>query len=178
MGAHVRRANPRTGDHPPHVNERWQWLLSTLGFRRRRDHLKGRHDLVASSRFHRLVRRGREYGPILSPDEALSEGPDEERGLLFMCLCADITRQFEFVQSAWLSGAKFDGLAGERDPLLGPRTPLAGGIPTDRFTIPRVTGVPERVEGLPDFITMRGGAYFFLPGIRALRFIAGEGEGS
>jgi hypothetical protein len=29
---------------------------------------------------------------------------------------------------------------------------------------------------LPQFVTVRGGAYFFLPGIRTLRFIANIGE--
>jgi hypothetical protein len=48
-------------------------------------------------------------------------------------------------------------------------------VRTDGFTIPRRTGVPERVEGLPPFVTVRGGAYFFMPGIRALRYIAGRG---
>jgi hypothetical protein len=31
----------------------------------------------------------------------------------------------------------------------------------------------QRVTGLPAFVMVRGGAYFFLPGIRALRFLAG-----
>jgi len=34
------------------------------------------------------------------------------------------------------------------------------------------SGVTERLDGLPPFVTVKGGAYFFLPGIRALRFIA------
>ncbi|MDS9469793.1 hypothetical protein RGQ15_19730 [Paracoccus sp. MBLB3053] len=173
VGAHIRRANPRTGDHPAGVSGRWSWLMSTLGFRRRRDGLAGRHDLVASSRFHRLVRRGREYGSRLSVDEALLPGPDEERGILFVCLCADIVRQFEFVQEAWLYSARFDGLGGERDPLTGARTPLPDGTMTDHYSAPRLTGLPERLEGLPQFVTVRGGAYFFMPGIRALQFIAG-----
>ncbi len=173
IGAHIRRANPRTGDHPPGVAGLWSWLLSTLGFRRRQDGLKGRHDLVASVRFHRLVRRGRAYGSRLAVDEALRPGPDEERGIHFVALCADLVRQFEFVQEAWLYGTKFDGLGTERDPLTAARTPLASDAPTDAFSIPRLTGVPERLEGLPQFVTVRGGAYFFLPGIRALRFIAG-----
>ena len=31
---------------------------------------------------------------------------------------------------------------------------------------------PTRIAGLPQFVTVLGGAYFFLPGIRALRFLA------
>jgi deferrochelatase/peroxidase EfeB len=177
VGAHIRRANPRTGDHPPGVQGFWAWLFSTLGFRRRQDGLKGRHDLVASTRFHRLVRRGREYGSILPVEEALGPGPDEagageERGLHFICLCANLVRQFEFVQNAWIASARFDGLRGEADPLLGNRVPLEGDVATDAFSMPQVSGVTERVRGLPVFVTVKGGAYFFLPGIRALRFIA------
>jgi deferrochelatase/peroxidase EfeB len=140
VGAHIRRANPRTGDHPPGVSGFVPWLLSTLGFRRRRDRLPGRHDLVASTRFHRLVRRGREYGAVLSPEDALRHGPDEERGIHFVSLCANLVRQFEFVQNAWIAAAKFDGLFGEGDPLLGDREPLEGGIRTDRFSIPDSSG--------------------------------------
>jgi deferrochelatase/peroxidase EfeB len=177
VGTHIRRANPRTGDHPPGVRGFWAWLFSTLGFRRRQDGLEGRHDLVASTRFHRLVRRGREYGSILPVEEALGPGPDEagageERGLHFICLCANLVRQFEFVQNAWIASARFDGLRGESDPLLGNRVPLEGGVETDGFNMRRVSGVTERVRGLPVFVTVKGGAYFFLPGIRALRFIA------
>ncbi len=172
VGAHVRRANPRTGDHPPGVEGFWSWAMSTLGFRRRRDGLEGRHDLVASTRFHRLVRRGREYGSVLAPEDALQPGPDAERGLHFICLCANLVRQFEFVQNAWMASGRFDGLRGEADPLLGNRQPTEGGIATDGFSMPRSSGVTERVEGLPPFVTVKGGAYFFMPGIRALRFIA------
>lgn len=176
IGAHIRRANPRTGDHPPGVSGFWSWLLSTLGFRRRADKLPGRHDLVASTRFHRLVRRGREFGPALTPEEALQPagGPeaDKERGIYFICLCANIVRQFEFVQNAWIASPNFDGLTGEADPLLGNREPTGAGEATDGFSIQGTVGVPERLGGLPAFVTVRGGAYFFMPGIRALRFIA------
>ncbi len=172
VGAHIRRANPRTGDHPLGVAGFWSWLFSTLGFRRRQDGYRGRHDLVASTRFHRMVRRGREYGSVLSLAEALESGPDEERGLHFICLCANLVRQFEFVQNAWIAAAKFDGLSAETDPLLGNRVALNGGIETNGFSIPQPTGLTERLKGLPPFVIVRGGAYFFMPGIRALRFIA------
>ncbi|MGF1477120.1 MAG: Dyp-type peroxidase [Geminicoccaceae bacterium] len=171
IGAHIRRTNPRTGDLPPHQRGWLNRLLLTLGLKRR----EGRFDLVASTRFHRLLRRGREYGSPLPLDEALKPGPqDEERGLHFICLVANIQRQFEFVQNAWVAKAKFNGVGTEADPLLGEREPLITGEPTDRFTMPQPSGPPRRIEGLPPFVTVRGGAYFFLPGLRALRFIASE----
>ncbi len=85
---------------------------------------------------------------------------------------ANIKRQFEFVQSAWVMGSKFAGLTGERDPLLGHRVPDLGGSPTDGFSIPQADGPDRRLSGLPQFVTVRGGAYFFLPGKRALRYLA------
>jgi hypothetical protein len=59
---------------------------------------------------------------------------------------------------------KFNGLPDESDPLLG-----AAGRP---FSVPREDGCPDRVPALPQFITVRGGAYFFLPGLRALQYFA------
>jgi hypothetical protein len=84
---------------------------------------------------------------------------------------ANIKRQFEFVQSAWLMGSRFAGLT-ESDPLLGHRLPDAGNCPTDGFSMPQADGPDRRLSGLPQFVTVRGGAYFFLPGIRALRYLA------
>lgn len=163
LGAHVRRSNPRTGDVPGGVQS---WLaqgIRMLGFAGGDDL---RDDMIASSRFHRILRRGREYGRTLPPEQAaLPDAPPlAETGLHFICLNADIERQFEFIQNAWLGNAKFDGLTGEADPLLGNREAFPAGQATDGF---------GRLSGLPRFVTVRGGAYFFLPGLRALRFIAG-----
>ena len=170
FGAHVRRANPRTGDLPTGTRGAVARLTRMLGFARS----SFRDDLIASARFHRLVRRGREYGTPLSPDEALQPGPaDEERGLHFMCLVANPSRQFEFVQNAWIENTKFAGLSDEGDPLLGSRAPLEGFPGTGVFSLPRPDGPARRVTGMPQFVTVRGGAYFFMPGIRALRYIAG-----
>jgi hypothetical protein len=41
--------------------------------------------------------------------------------------------------------------------------------------MPQADGPRQRLEGLPQFVTVAGGAYFFLPGIRALRFLAARG---
>jgi deferrochelatase/peroxidase EfeB len=171
FGAHVRRANPRTADLPGgDAQGLWSRLLRALGLKR----ASFREDLVAPARFHRLVRRGREYGTFHEVEEALRlEKPDEETGLHFICLVANISRQFEFVQNAWMEGTKFAGLTEEGDPLIGNREPLPGCRFTDGFTIPRADGPARFVAGLPRFVTVRGGAYFFLPGIRALRYIAG-----
>ena len=63
-----------------------------------------RDDVIASTRFHRLLRRGREYGPGLSPEQAVADGPDtDEHGIHFICIVANILRQFEFVQNAWVT---------------------------------------------------------------------------
>jgi deferrochelatase/peroxidase EfeB len=152
FGAHIRRANPRNSDFPGRPSGIISRTLTMLGAG-----APGFHDdLIASTRFHRLLRRGREYGrPGQDPGPA---------GLHFVCLNASISRQFEFVQNAWIVSGKFNGLPDESDPLLG--------APEGRFSIPREGKCPARVTEIPRFITVRGGAYFFLPGIRAIRYFA------
>jgi deferrochelatase/peroxidase EfeB len=127
---------------------------------------------MSSVRFHRIVRRGREYGTRLTPEEALAPGgsADPESGLHFICLNANICRQFEFLQNAWLNGTKFSGLTNESDPLLGNRVPIPACPVTSDFTLQNSGGLRRRISGMPQFIKVRGGAYFFLPGIRALRY--------
>ena len=169
VGAHIRRANPRNADLPAGTQGLIARAVRILGF----DSGALHEDAVASVRFHRVLRRGREYGRRMSPAEALAvnSGPAAEAGLHFICLCADLARQFEFVQGAWIAGTKFAGLPHESDPLLGNRLSAPDEPDTARFTMPRA-GCPSRVvEGLPTFIDVVGGAYFFLPGVRALRYL-------
>ena len=171
LGAHIRRANPRTTDLPGAANNVFSRLKHTLGFG---ETLYG-EDVIASTRFHRLLRRGREYGPALSIDEALKPAlpDDDDRGIHFISLGANISRQFEFVQSAWLMSSKFAGLTGESDPLLGNREPIPGCPVTSSFSLAQTDAAKRHINSVPQFITVRGGAYFFMPGIRALRFISG-----
>lgn len=169
LGAHIRRSNPRNADLPPGNPGIFSRLIRTLGF----DAEALENDHVASTRFHRLLRRGRKYGATASLPQALADTlQGDESGLHFVCLAANIARQFEFVQSAWIAGTKFDGLAGEGDPLLGQRQPDPDGTRTDVFSIPQSDGPDKRLTALPSFVTVRGGAYFLLPGIRALRYLA------
>jgi len=169
MGAHVRRTNPRNADLPPGDAGIVSWAKRTLGF----DAPALDQDLVASTRFHRLLRRGREYGAAVPLAQALA-GPSAgaDPGLHFICLGANIARQFEFVQDAWVMATRFDGLRNESDPLLGTRLPAPDGTRTDDFSMPQPEGPDQRLGGLPQFVTVLGGAYFFLPGIRALRYLA------
>ena len=174
IGAHVRRANPRNGDMPGLPLGTLARLVHILGI----GQTNLQDDLVAASRFHRLLRRGREFGRALAPEEAMrADAPDPSAGLHFICLNANIARQFEFIQNAWLQSPKFAGLGDEADPLTANRQPVPGGegatAATDNFSLPEQNGVRRRITGLPPFITVAGGGYFFLPGVRALRYLAG-----
>ena len=74
-----------------------------------------------------------------------------------------------------MMGTKFGGLAEESDPLVGSREPIPGCPVTSTFSLPQASGLRRRITGLPQFVTVRGGAYFFLPGLRALRYLTGFG---
>jgi len=143
LGAHIRRANPR--------------------------------DMLAPSREasekavarHRILRRGRAYGPLTPTaiaERAQDAGP--ERGLIFIAINASIRRQFEFIQQTWVNNPKFGGLYDERDPLVATTE-----HDERRFTL---QGAPARRRqlDLPAFVTVRGGGYFFLPSRAALGWLA------
>ena len=55
---------------------------------------------------------------------------------------------------------KFSGVRGESDPLLGKREAMPGCPVTGNFTIPGRHAAAAS-SGLPQFVTVRGGAYFF-----------------
>ena len=101
---------------------------------------------------HRIIRRGMPYTDA-----------EDERGLVFVCYQADIMRQFELIQSSWL----LDG-----DPFwLGPEPdPLTMGGKQGRMTIQGQP--PHYLPSLASFVTTRGGGYFFVPGLAALRALA------
>jgi deferrochelatase/peroxidase EfeB len=170
IGAHIRRANPRTGDYPTGRTGLIKRLLAMFGLTGAAD-----DDRIASTRFHRILRRGREYGKDLERREALKpDAPDPQSGLHFICLNANPARQFEFVQGAWMASAKFGGMSNEQDPLLGNRVAFPGTQANDRFTRPTAEGPCLASSALPQFVTVVGGAYFFLPGLRALDWLLAD----
>jgi Dyp-type peroxidase family len=125
-----------------------------------RDNFK--HEAVRVNR-HRVVRRGMTYGPMLA--EGVLEDDGVDRGIIFIFVGADLQRQFEFVQSEWINQGTFIGAPDEKDPLNGPNDG------TGLFTIPKQP-IRQRLQGLPQFVTNRGGEYLFLPGLRALQWLA------
>ena len=109
-----------------------------------------------------MIRRGGTYGPLL-PEDAPEDGV--ERGIAAFIGCASLIRQFEFAMNVWANDPRFKDLGNERDPFVGTQDG------TFDITIPK-RPVRRKIKGLPAFTTIRGGAYFFLPGIRALRHLA------
>jgi Dyp-type peroxidase family len=150
LGAHIRRAHPRDSLDPEPGTER----------------------SIAVDRRHRIVRRGRSYGPQATPEElfAAPAGADEqERGLHFISVNANISRQFEFLQQTWLNNPKFAGLYDDADVIVG--RAADGGA---SFTV-QGRPVRRRLVDVPRFTAVRGGAYLFMPGLAALRYLARDG---
>lgn len=116
------------------------------------------------SKMHRIIRRGRIYGERQTADAETQAQPSDPRGLHFICLNADIAGQFEMVQHTWLNDTHFNGLDHETDPISHYRV----GADTMTFQH-RPTNLRIKI---PKLVTVRGGAYFFLPGIRALCSLA------
>jgi len=139
IGAHIRRTNPRDSLEP------------------------GPEASLRVVDRHRILRRGRSYGKPLAP--FAHESKLAERGLFFICVNANIRRQFEFIQQTWSNNTKFGGLYEDKDPLTGDQ-PVSGGT----YTIPGLP-VRRRLEKLARFVRVRGGAYFFLPSVHAVRFL-------
>jgi Dyp-type peroxidase family len=135
LGAHIRRTNPR----------------DALGF-----------DGLLSFR-HRIIRRGMPYGRPLAAEA--TEDDHVDRGLVFVCFNASISRQFEGIQAQWINDGNVFGLGHDSDFLMG--DPNGTGKMT-------VEGDPPFFLGPQGpFVATRGGAYLFVPGIAALAALAG-----
>jgi Dyp-type peroxidase family len=119
--------------------------------------------IAGVARLHRMIRRGTAYGPPLP--EGVLEDDGIDRGLMFAFVGAHLGRQFEFVQSQWINDGVFFGAGDAKDPIAG------SNDGNGSFTVPR-RPVRRRLLGLPRFAVTRGGEYCFMPGLRALRWLA------
>jgi deferrochelatase/peroxidase EfeB len=153
LGAHIRRAKPRTA----------------LQF----DELLAIEAPAALSNRRRLIRRGIPYG---DSQNARSDAGDH--GIIFMALNASLRRQFEFVQQQWMNYGNDFRLGNERDALTGSHPVGPGSREHASVVIQRDSSDPRPpffCNQLPRFVETRGGDYFFIPSLTALRMI---GEGS
>jgi deferrochelatase/peroxidase EfeB len=124
-------------------------------------------DTAVNMNRRKMIRRGGTYGP------ALPEGwPEDgiERGIAAFVGCASLVRQFEFAMNVWANDPNFHELGNERDPIFGTQDG------TFDMTIPK-RPIRKKIKGLPAFTTIRGGAYFFLPGLRALHYLTSLSNG-
>ena len=146
IGSHVRRSNPRgTG-----LADDRETSLEVAGR-------------------HRVLRRARSYGPF-AKDKYVPD--NRKRGLMFIGLNTNIERQFEFIMHSWMHNPVFGSLYQETDPLIGDPSRIVDAqfqeATATPFSIPTKT-IRERIPNIPRFVTAIGGAYFFLPGLDAIR---------
>ncbi|MEY4580834.1 MAG: hypothetical protein RL701_5537 [Pseudomonadota bacterium] len=148
LGGHIRRANPRTALE----------FGKTLAF----------ETPGGLTNRRRIIRRGLPYG-----DATTDRANNGDHGIIFMALNASLRRQFEFVQQQWMNYGNDFQLGNERDALIGNHPAEGGSVALQtEASDPRP---PFFCNRLPRFVETRGGDYFFIPSLTALRMI---GEGS
>ena len=82
---------------------------------------------------------------------------------LTLCLGA----KFEAMSCDWLNlGLQDPRITGFNDPISGANDPR-----TSWFDLPLKSGGTIRLRGLPEFVSTRGGAYTFLPSLKAIHYL-------
>jgi deferrochelatase/peroxidase EfeB len=107
----------------------------------------------------RILRRGLPYGD--------RHDADGEHGIVLLAYCANLFRQFEFLQQQWMNYGLDFNAGNDKCPVVG-----AHGR-GERFVIaaPDASRPPFIASGLEQFVSTRGGDYFFQPSMTALRLI-------
>lgn len=115
----------------------------------------------------RIMRRGLPYGEYVPEGQPVRD--EDDRGIIFMALNASIFRQFEFVQQQWIEYGNDAHQGNDKEPLVGNHDG------TGKFMVQGTTdpkNPPFLCTGLPSFVELRGGEYFFIPSLTALAMIA------
>lgn len=148
IAAHIRRGNMRDMLDPRMTSPNPKtWDGSALTNRRR------------------ILRRGLPYGPF-DPEEDTDK---VERGVIFIAMCANLSRQFEFVLQQWVNYGMDLNLGNDSCPLLGPHNKRSKFmVPAD----PDDENGPWVMNAIPQFVETRGGEYFFVPSLAALADIS------
>ena len=112
-----------------------------------------------------MLRRGLPYGPPnFEPRDDASE-----QGVIMMVMGVDLFRQFEFVQQQWIQYGLDFHQGNNTCPMLGRHDHHTRHmIPSD----PESGKPPYMMTRLKTFVECRGGDYFFVPSMIALRMIA------
>ncbi len=118
----------------------------------------------------RIARRGMPYGPYTPEDQPVRD--QDEHGIIFIALNASLFRQFEFIQQQWIEYGNDAQQGNDKDVLMGNHDGR------DKYIVQGTEDPnnPPFVCGeLPNFVELRGGDYFFVPSMTALRLIAAGG---
>lgn len=151
--AHIRKTNPR-GESPAHLA-------------RDNPSIPAEFLTHLSERGHIMARRGITYGAArdFEEDEETDSFPDGGVGLLFMAYMASIADQFEFTQATWANNPNFvTGNVGI-DPIIGQGDGLSKTEWTDGWSGNTSVDAPD----FRDFLTLKGGEYFFAPSLSFLK---------
>ena len=108
-----------------------------------------------------MARRGMTYGRRNRVTDPSNEPPGGV-GLMFMAYHRDLATGFEFTQQSWANAAGFAAAGTGRDPIIGQRG-TAAAVP---LQIPGKWGVrdtPTTPVTFEEFVSHRGGEYFFAP---------------
>ena len=147
FSSHLRRANTRDMIDPLFgATDPKRWGGSILNNRRR------------------ILRRGLPYGHAPAGDD-----DSGEHGIVMLACCASLFRQFEFVQQQWMQYGLDFGSGNDTCPIVGNHGDDA------KYVIaadPASGKAPFICDRLPQFVETRGGDYFFVPSMTALRMIA------
>jgi Dyp-type peroxidase family len=115
----------------------------------------------------RITRRGMPYGDYVPEGQPVRD--EDEHGVIFMVLNSSIFRQFEFVHQQWIEYGNDAHQGSDKDALLGNHDGR-GKFMIQGSMDPQ--NPPFLCARLPQFVELRGGDYFFMPSLTALRLIA------
>lgn len=116
---------------------------------------------VGGERSRIMARRGIIYGKRKQIAGQFRDRPASRVGLLFMAYQGDIGEQFEFTQAQWSNNQGFVKGNNGVDPIIGQGGTLAQ---THRAGYDDATA-PKLPEFFADFVTLKGGEYFFAPSL-------------
>lgn len=155
-GAHLRRMNTRDYLDPlnksgndPDTGKPFENPDATSALNKRR----------------RILRRGLPYGP----PNFKHKDDSTEQGVVMLIMGASLFRQFEFVQQQWIQYGLDFHQGNNTCPMLGNHDHhKRHTVPSD----PAFGKPPYIMSKLRTFVECRGGDYFFIPSMTALRMMA------